>query len=64
MGMVLPEVTVPEAPPATVKTAIAGLALSTCSVPLAVPVVPSPAVSVAVSGASPSASAVVFASKA
>ena len=50
--------------PATVKNVITGLALSTCSVPLADPVDPSPAVSVAVKDASVLGSLVVSKSNA
>jgi len=61
---VVPAVIVVEGPPEAVKLVITGLALSTCSVPVAVAPELSPAVSVAVSVASPSVRAVVFTSKA
>ena len=64
IGAALPAVIVVDAPPATMKLEIVGFALSTCRVPLAVAVDPSPAVSVAVNCWSPSANAVVTTSKA
>ena len=61
---VVPAVIVVDGAPEAVKLVITGLALSTCRVPLAVAPELSPAVSVAVSAASPSSRAVVFTSKA
>ena len=64
MAVALPAVTVVVGAPATVKVVIAGLALSTCSVPLAVADDPSPAVSVEVKDASALGSLVVSTSNA
>src|ERR1700730_3564633 len=61
---VVPAVIVVEELPEAVKVVITGLALSTCRVPVAVAPELSPAVSVAVRVASPSARAVVSTSKA
>ena len=49
---------------AVMRAVAGGRALSTCRIPLAVPVAPSPATTVAMTGTSPSAKAVVFTSNA
>src|SRR5438132_4078139 len=64
IAAVLPAVIVVVGAPATVNVVITGLTLSTCSVPFAVAVDSSPAVSVAVKDASPSASVAVLMSNA